>query len=137
MLSLLDRPDRRGLAASLALCLALVALANGVIFALGWDGNRENAPPFLPPSIVIAIVWVALFVCMAFARWEMNRAVVTRRQKVELIVEAANVGLLILAISVGGRAIRTAWRVAAWLAPLALWLGFASVAGAFALASAN
>lgn len=155
MLSLLDRPDRRGLIANVAGALAVVVILNALIFGLGWAGTSAHAPPWVPPPIVIGIVWFALFACMALARWELNRGSAEQADKAGLIVvfalcstypfytaglnsdvvgEAANVTLMLLA---SGLALRYAPRIpraSAWLVPLVLWLSFASVAGAFTLA---
>jgi tryptophan-rich sensory protein len=154
MISLLDRPDRSGLVANVAGALTIVVILNGLIFGLGWASNSPHAPAFLPPPIVIGIVWLALFPCMALARWELNRGVAARTDKAGLVVvfalcaaypfytaglnsdlvgEAANVTLMLLAAGLAARYVRRIPRAAAWLVPLVLWLSFASVAGALTL----
>ncbi len=156
MVSLLDRPDRPGLVANLGVALAIVLILNALIFGLGWQATSAYVPRFVPPPAVIGCVWVVLFAFMACARWELNRAAALRIDKVGLIVlfvgcaaypfytaglqselvgEAGNVTLLVLT---GRLAMRYACRMpraAAWLAPLLLWLSFASVAGGFTLAT--
>jgi tryptophan-rich sensory protein len=154
MISLLDRPDRSGLVANVAGALGIVIILNALIFGLGWQDSSARAPAFLPPPIVIGAVWLALFPCMALARWELNRGVAVRTDKAGLIVvfalcaaypfytgglnndlvgEAANVTLMLLAAGLAARYLRRIPRAAAWLVPLVLWLSFASVAGAFTL----
>jgi len=154
MIALLDRPDRSGLIANVACALTIVIVLNALIFGLGWEGPSQRAPAFLPPPIVIGVVWLALFPCMAFARWELNRGMAERADKAGLIVvfalcstypfytgglnsdlvgEAANVTLALLAGGLAARYARRTPRATAWLVPLVLWLGFASVAGAFTL----
>jgi tryptophan-rich sensory protein len=155
MISLLNRPDRSGLIANVAGALTIVVMLNALIFGLGWEETSRRAPAFLPPPIVIGIVWLALFPCMALARWELNRAMAQRADKAGLIAifalcstypfytaglnsdivgEAANVTLMLLAGGLAGRYARRIPRATAWLVPLVLWLSFASVAGAFTLA---
>jgi tryptophan-rich sensory protein len=156
MISLLNRPDRSGLVANVAGALAIVIVLNGLIFGLGWQGNAQLTPSFVPPPIVIGIVWIALFPCMALARWELNRAAAERSEQAGLIVlfalcalypfytvglksdlvgESANVTILLLAAGLAVRFARRIPRASAWLVPLVLWLSFASVAEAFTLAS--
>jgi tryptophan-rich sensory protein len=155
MIALLDRPDRSGLIANVASALVIVVVLNALIFGLGWEENSLRAPAFLPPPIVIGIVWLGLFPCMALARWELNRGMAGRADKAGLVVvfvlcaaypfytaglnsdivgETANVGILLLAAGLAARYVRRIPRATAWLVPLVLWLGFASVAGAFTLA---
>jgi tryptophan-rich sensory protein len=155
MIALLDRPDRSGLVANVAGALTIVITLNALIFGLGWEGTSRHAPAFVPPPIVIGIVWLALFPCMALARWELNRGQAKRADKAGLIVvfalcstypfytaglnsdvigEAANVTLMLLAGGLAARYARRSPRATAWLVPLVLWLTFASVAGAFTLA---
>jgi tryptophan-rich sensory protein len=155
MVSLLDRPDRSGLIANIAVALAIVLSLNALIFGLGWEATSAHAPRFVPPPVVIGLVWVALFVCIALARWELNRATAARIDKAGVIVlfalcaayplytaglksdlagEAGNVALLILTGRIAVGCARRAPRAAAWLAPLFVWLSFAAVAGAFTLA---
>lgn len=155
MISLLDRPDVSGLIANIAGALGIVLVLNALIFGLGWAGTSPHAPAFLPPPIVIGIVWLALFPCMALARWELNRAMAERTDKAglvavfalcatypfytaglrnDLIGEAANVALLLFAAGLAARYARRIPRATAWLVPLVLWLTFASIAGAFTLA---
>jgi len=155
MISLLDRPDRSGLIANVAGALTIVVVLNALIFGLGWAGTSRRAPAFLPPPVVIGIVWLALFPCMALARWELNRAIAPRADKAgifaifllcstypfytgglnsDVVGEAANVSLMLLAGGLVARYARRSPRASAWLVPLVLWLCFASVAGAFALA---
>ncbi len=90
----------------------------------------------------------------SLARWELNRATAERADKAGVIAifalcaaypfytgglnndvvgEAANVALLLLAAGLAARYARRIPRATAWLVPLALWLTFASVAGAFTL----
>jgi tryptophan-rich sensory protein len=154
MISLLDRPDRSGLIANVAGALTVVIILNALIFGLGWEGTSPHAPPFVPPPIVIGVVWLALFPCMALARWELNRAMAKRADKAGIIAvfalcstypfytaglnndvvgEAANVTLVLLAGGLAARYARRIPRAAAWLVPLVLWLSFAAVAGAFTL----
>jgi len=155
MFSLLDRPDRSGLIANVAGALTIVVILNALIFGLGWEGTSRRAPAFVPAPIVIGIVWLALFPCMALARWELNRGRALRVDKAGLIAifalcstypfytaglnsdivgEAANVTLMLLAGGLAARYARRIPRATAWLVPLVLWLSFASVAGAFTLA---
>ncbi len=117
--------------------------------------TSPRAPAFLPPPIVIGIVWLALFPCMALARWELNRAAAKRADKAgviaifalcatypfytaglndDLVGEAANVTLMLFAAGLAARYACRIPRAAGWLVPLVLWLTFASVAGAFTLA---
>ncbi len=154
MISLLDRPDRAGLIANVTGALTIVILLNAIIFGFGWGGTSARAPAFLPPPIVIGIVWLALFPCLACARWELNRSGARRTDKAALIVlfalcsaypfytaglssdvigEAANVTLTLLAAGLAATYVPRIPRAGAWLVPLVLWLSFASVAGAFAL----
>jgi tryptophan-rich sensory protein len=158
MFSLLDRPDRSGLIANVAGALTIVVILNALIFGLGWAAASVRAPRFVPPPIVIGLVWVALFACMALARWELNRATSARSDKAGLIVlfalcaaypfytaglksdvvgEVGNVSLLLLTGWLAARYVRRVPRATAWLVPLVLWLSFASTAGAFTLAHAN
>jgi tryptophan-rich sensory protein len=155
MVSLLDRTDRAGLVANVAGALIVVIALNALIFALGWETLSPRAPAFVPPPIVIAVVWLALFPCMALARWELNRRAATRVDKAGLIVvfllcaaypfytaglrsdiigEAANVTLMLLAAGSAVRFARRIPRATAWLVPLVLWLAFASVAGGLTVA---
>jgi len=155
MLPILDRPDRRGLVANVAAAVIIVGILNGLIFGLGWQANSQDAPGFLPPPIVIGLVWCALFPCMALARWELNRVNGTRLDKSWMIVlflacafypfytaglnndligEVANISIEVIAVGLAARYIGRAPRATAWLVPLCLWLGFASVAGGFTLA---
>jgi tryptophan-rich sensory protein len=156
MAALLDRADARGLIANVTGATLLVLLLNGLIFSLGWQDRSPSAPAFLPPPIVIALVWLGLFPCMACARWELNRATTGRVEKVSLLVlfalcatyplytgglrsdvvgETANVALCLMTLGLIVRYRRSAPRAAVFLIPLALWLAFASVAGGFALAA--
>jgi tryptophan-rich sensory protein len=158
MISLLDRPDRSGLIANIGVALAIVVILNALIFGIGWQATSARAPSFLPPPVVIGLIWVALFTCMACARWELNRAMAARADKTvllalfglcatyplytgglnnDLIGEIGNVTLFLLSGSLVARHIRRAPRATAWLVPLFAWLGFASVAGAFTLARAS
>ena len=155
MIALLDRPDRSGLIANVACALTIGVVLNALIFGLGWEGPSRRAPAFLPPPVVIGAVWLALFPCMALARWELNRGMAERADKAGLILvfalcstypfytaglhsdlvgEVANVSLTLLAIGLAARYARRTPRAGAWLVPLVLWLGFASIAGAFTLA---
>jgi tryptophan-rich sensory protein len=156
MLSLLDRPDRRGLLANVAGALGIVMLLNGLIFGLGWEGPSGYVPSFLPPPIVIGLVWIGLFPCMALSRWELNRAKARSSDKAGIVVvfalcatypfytgglkgdligEVANVTLFIMAATLVIRYTRHRIpRAAAWIVPLLFWLGFASVAQGLAVA---
>ena len=158
MVSLLDRPDRSGLIANIAIALGIVLALNGLIFGLGWQGSSAHTPSFVPPAAVIGGVWVVLFLFMALARWELNRGAAQRSDKAGLIVlfigcaaypfytgglksefvgEGGNVALLLLTGWLAARYLRRVPRAAAWLVPLFLWLSFASIAGAFTLAAGN
>jgi tryptophan-rich sensory protein len=156
MLSLLDRSDRPGLVANVAGALGIVLLLNGLIFGLGWQGPSGYVPAFLPPPIVIGLVWLGLFPCMALSRWELNRAKARSSDKAGLVVvfalcatypfytgglrgdligEVANVTLLLMAATLVIRYNRRRMpRAAAWIVPLVFWLGFASVAQGLAVA---
>jgi len=154
MVSLLDRADRSGLVANVGVALTIVVILNALIFGLGWQATSVHAPSFVPPPVVIGCVWIVLFAFMAFARWELNRAAALRIDKAalallffgcatyplytaglksELVGEAGNVALLVLAGQLALRYARRVPRAAAWLVPLILWLSFASVAGGFTL----
>jgi tryptophan-rich sensory protein len=158
MISLLDRPDRFGLIANIGAALTTVLILNALIFGLGWEATSVRAPNFVPPPVVIGLVWVVLFAFMALARWELNRAFVADIDKVGLIVlfalcaaypfytvglksdfvgEGGNVALLLLTGWLAARYARRAPRATAWLVPLFVWLGFASIAGAFTLVHPN
>jgi tryptophan-rich sensory protein len=156
MVSLLDRPDRSGLIANIAIALGIVLALNGLIFGLGWQGSSAHTPSFVPPAAVIGGVWVVLFLFMALARWELNRGAAQRSDKAGLIVlfigcaaypfytaglssdivgEAANLALLVLTGQLATSYARRLPRAAAWLVPLLLWLSFASVAQGLTLAT--
>jgi tryptophan-rich sensory protein len=155
MVSPLDRPDRVGLITNVGVALAIVLVLEGLIFSLGWAATSARSPRFLPPPIVIGAVWIALFPCMALARWELNRAMSVGSDKAGLIAlfmlcatyplytaglsndlvgEVANVSLCVLAGWLAAHYRRRVPRATAWLVPLVLWLCFASIAGAYNVA---
>src|SRR5579883_1516772 len=64
-------------AAAVVLCL----LVNALIFALGWNSNSSPRVSFAPPGWFVGTVWVALFFCMATARWFLNDRVTEAAQR--------------------------------------------------------
>lgn len=71
MQAVLNRPDRWGAAANIALPLGLVVIANVLIFSLGL-GLTEPAYlslPLAPPGWLVALVWYTIFVLWGYARW--------------------------------------------------------------------
>lgn len=70
-----NRTDRTGLAANIIGMLALTALTNGAIYALGWNAEEPGAPviPHLPPGWAIGAVWTVLLTLQAILRWHLLR----------------------------------------------------------------
>ena len=70
MSNLLDRKGPAGLAANIGLAVGLALLGNGIIFALGWNGDEpgKQLPSFQPAGWVIGAVWTGLFAAMGAAR---------------------------------------------------------------------
>lgn len=68
MFTAFNQSDRRSLVLNLLAAITAVLAVNGLIFTLGWD--TSNTAPLQGP--VVGSVWVALFVLMAIARWQLN-----------------------------------------------------------------
>ncbi len=65
-----NRRDLGGLAANMAIAVAVAALANAFIVFVNPD--EDFAPPTVllqPPGWIIGVVWIFLFIFLGTARW--------------------------------------------------------------------
>lgn len=141
--------DLLGLAAFLALCLA-VSAAGGWVTAgsvTTWYPTLHK-PAFNPPNWVFAPVWTTLYLMIAVAGWRVwrSRALATRTALAAYAVQLtlnllwsfiffgahligaalADIALLFAAICINAVLFRRIDRVAGWLlVPYAAWVAFA------------
>lgn len=152
MTALLDRKTPTGLAANMALAVAIAGLGNGIIFLFGWNGGAsgQQAPSFQPPGWVIGAVWMMLFAAMGAARWAALRDGAARDRSRSWMIPALilacfaypyyTLGFRSLELGLAGSiatmvfAAVIAWRLAGrsrlaalLVLPTALWCAFAGV----------
>ena len=104
------------LGGNLATFFAVPLLVNGLIFGL--DLNRDNvALPGVPPGWAVGAIWMALFLCLGWARWLLLHAQSSMADGVTLV---AVLCLLYPLYTVGFRSLATGFWGGAVTAVLAL-----------------
>ena len=143
-----NRTDKTGLILNIALALGLVFAVNAFIFFVNPGEESRTAPASPVPGYVIGIIWTILFLAMAIARWQALRSADPSRKLPSLILALIllcaayplyTVGLRSLSVGIAGniltgifalwialRAWRPARAVALLLAPVILWLIYAT-----------
>ena len=62
--------DRRGLATSIIVTVAIAAVTNGALAAFGLNRpSNQIWPSFAPPGPAIGVIWIVLFAGMGAAFW--------------------------------------------------------------------
>ena len=149
-MNILDRGDRYGLATNLGAAILLAWLTNGMIAAVN-PAEMASARPvrLAPPGYVIGGVWVVLFACLGAARWVTLRAPLGSSRAARPIMYLlffclaypfytwglksltagliGNLATIVLACVVISQTARISRFAAALVAPVALWLCFATV----------
>jgi translocator protein len=139
-----------GLAAFLAVCLAVMAIGGAVTSTTvdDWYQTLEK-PDFAPPDWVFGPVWTALYIMIAVAGWLVWRRTGVRSPALTLFatqlalnlawtvlffgmtwigVALVEIAVLLIAIAATTAAFRSISRTAALLfLPYLLWVGYAAV----------
>lgn len=152
MTALLDRKPPTGLAANMALAVAIAAIGNGIIFLFGWNGDApgKQLPSFQPAGWVIGMVWMMLFAAMGAARWAALRDGAAADRRLAWMIPAlilscfaypyytlgfrsleiglvGSIATMIFAAVIVLRLARPSRLAALLILPTALWCAFASV----------
>lgn len=154
-----DRPDRIGLALSMALPLVAVLIGNGLVALFGAEEEAAyQAVPWNPPGWLIAAIWTAIYPMWGAARWKTATADDVRSNRswwlvalivwgfcypvvIEFVGTMGSVianGLSLALAIVALLQVRPVSRAAAWLiAPSLVWLVIANALGLSALEYAS
>jgi tryptophan-rich sensory protein len=137
---------RRSLICHLLVVVGTVLLVNGLIFGMGWNSSRAEAPlETLPPGWVIGSVWVVLFTLFAVALWQLRTHPAAYNWLIALILFClaypfyslafdnryagllGNLGCIALGGLVTGRALSASRPAALCIFPVIPWVIYATV----------
>jgi benzodiazapine receptor len=148
--ALLDRPDRVGLATTIAAFVGVAVIVNAIIFAIGIGQGNDAVTrlSWAPPGWVIGAIWVVLFAFYAVAHWLLRQRGDSGRRAARWVVAivlwdlayplltwgfdlvlgaSLNVVSIVLTVLLLGRVRRESRAAFGWLIPSLAWVCFATV----------